>query len=514
MLAHQRQSAVPRRGHRRGLVLILVLVCIALLGLSALIYAELQVGEAQVIAARVQLQQARLVAESALERGAVLIETNTEQPRRLTGLPREIGVLEWEATMTRCRGQLVAETVETGAATPVWGLDDESSRFHLGMLPLGLKEQEQARAMLMAYPGVTLPLADALLDWLDEDDLPRAFGAESTYYTSHQLPGPRNGLPDDLRELRLVRGMTKELYAGVPNDPRAPGLEHCLTVVSATCQQRADGKPKVDLNQADLADLYDRLLLRFGDRVAQFIVAFRLAGPTTGGEELRVNNSARDPQQAAEERARQQSGESLDEPVMDVSRGGLDLSLKPAYRIRTLYDLFGVSVRLTIDGKDEVLESPWTDEPTTMQLALRRLEPWLTTTSNPWIEGLVSVNTASETVLGMVPGCLPILAKGIAARQSQIARAAPGEYAARWSDLTWLVREGLVTPRQLRKLTPFFTTQGDVFCATATGSVEGMSHSIRLTALLDGSVRPVTIRHILEAPLKSQVPASEQRGSR
>ncbi len=514
MRAHQRRSTEPRRCHRHGLVLILVLVCVTLLGLSALIYTELQVGEAQVIAARVQLQQARFVAESALECGAVLIETNTERTRRLTGLPRETGVLEWETPMTRCLGQLVVETDGTEAATPVWGLLDESRRFHLGRLPLGLKEQEQARAILMGYPGVTLPVADALLDWLDEDDLPRRFGAEATYYTSQQQPGPRNGLPDDIRELRLVRGMTKELYDGVLNNPRAPGLERCLTVVSAVCQQRADGKPKIDLNQADLADLYDRLELRFGDSAAQFIVAFRLAGPTTGAEGLRVNDSPRDPQNAVEERARQQSRESRDEPVTDVSRGGLDLSLKPAYRIRTLYDLFGVSVRMTIDGQDEVLESPWTDEPAVMQLALRRLEPWLTTTTNPWIEGVVSVNTASEIVLGMVPGCSPGLAKGIAARQSQIAQATPGEYAARWSDLTWLVREGLVTPRQLRELAPFFTTQGDVFAATATGSVEGMHRSIRLTALLDGSVRPVTVRHILDAPIKSPIPETRQRGGR
>jgi type II secretory pathway component PulK len=426
-----------RRRPRHGLALVLVLACLALLGLSVLLAAELQVGEAQVISARVQLMQARLAAESALEHGAALIDENPGRTQRLTVLSREAGIVAWESPTMRGTGALIVDSSLQRTADTGWGLDDESRRFHLARLPLGLKDQPRARAILMAYPGMSLPLADALLDWLDEDDLPRPFGAEKSYYGSQQQLGPRNGLPDNIDELRRVRGMTEELFLGRSNDPRAPGLVNCFTVMSAECQQRADGTPKIPLNQADLAGLYDRVAQRFGDRAAQFIVAFRLAGPTIGAEGLRVNDAGPDPRSSAEERARLQAGDSQDETAAELSRGGLDLSLKPAYRIRTLFDLFGTSVRLTIDGKDEVLESPWTDEPSVMQLALHRLEPWLTTAAQPWVEGLVSVNTAPAIVLGMVPGCSPAVAQGIVARHPQIARATSQEYASRWSDLTW-----------------------------------------------------------------------------
>ncbi len=55
-------------------------------------------------------------------------------------------------------------------------------------------------------------LVDALVDWLDQDDLPQPGGAESLYYQSQKPPyRAANGPLPALGELRLVKGFTPEI---------------------------------------------------------------------------------------------------------------------------------------------------------------------------------------------------------------------------------------------------------------------------------------------------------------
>jgi len=56
-------------------------------------------------------------------------------------------------------------------------------------------------------------LADAVVDWLDNDETPRVGGAESTFYLSRKFPyKSKNDLFDTVEELRLVRGVTQEVF--------------------------------------------------------------------------------------------------------------------------------------------------------------------------------------------------------------------------------------------------------------------------------------------------------------
>jgi general secretion pathway protein K len=89
----------------------------------------------------------------------------------------------------------------------------------LGSDPFGLDPVE-VRALVVA-----------ITDWLDPDDEPTGeLGAETDYYQSlGRTRGCRNGPLTALSELRLVRGMTGELYLGRGGDP---GLKDLLTVFS------------------------------------------------------------------------------------------------------------------------------------------------------------------------------------------------------------------------------------------------------------------------------------------
>ena len=68
-------------------------------------------------------------------------------------------------------------------------------------------------------------VSDSILDWIDTDDLPRVAGAESDYYQGLAVPYYAKNAPiDDLSELLLVKGVTREMYYG-PNSPNhAPGM--------------------------------------------------------------------------------------------------------------------------------------------------------------------------------------------------------------------------------------------------------------------------------------------------
>jgi general secretion pathway protein K len=61
-------------------------------------------------------------------------------------------------------------------------------------------------------------VVDAILDWRDSDDLHRLHGAEDEYYM--KLPQPyrtKNGPFDSVDELLQVRGISRELFFGIPD---------------------------------------------------------------------------------------------------------------------------------------------------------------------------------------------------------------------------------------------------------------------------------------------------------
>ncbi|GAB4273699.1 MAG: hypothetical protein Kow0029_13500 [Candidatus Rifleibacteriota bacterium] len=81
-------------------------------------------------------------------------------------------------------------------------------------------------------------LAQRILDYIDEDDTPRTFGAEFSTYIANGCHAPRNGPMNDIRELLEIPGITYEMF--VASGTR-PGLEDLLTVY---------GKGEINLNTA------------------------------------------------------------------------------------------------------------------------------------------------------------------------------------------------------------------------------------------------------------------------
>jgi len=113
-------------------------------------------------------------------------------------------------------------------------ISDMESRFNLNTL-LGKENKTDEKGItlfrnLMLELGAQSELTDALLDWLDEDDFPRVFGAESEYYGTLSPPYTSAGAPFLFPEqLFLVKGFTPQLLRG---SEERPGLLDLVTTVS------------------------------------------------------------------------------------------------------------------------------------------------------------------------------------------------------------------------------------------------------------------------------------------
>jgi general secretion pathway protein K len=78
-------------------------------------------------------------------------------------------------------------------------------------------------------------IINSLKDWLDKGDddaITGLSGAESSYYEDKKPPYPcRNGPVTDVNELLLVKGISPELFYGIPE---VPGISRYLTVYGMT----------------------------------------------------------------------------------------------------------------------------------------------------------------------------------------------------------------------------------------------------------------------------------------
>lgn len=91
-------------------------------------------------------------------------------------------------------------------------------------------------------------LAQAMLDWIDGDDLRRAQGAEAAEYRRLGLDHlPRNGPIATLEELLHVRGMTREILYGAADDRWAFGRRQRSGIAEWLTVQ---GSGRINLNTA------------------------------------------------------------------------------------------------------------------------------------------------------------------------------------------------------------------------------------------------------------------------
>jgi type II secretory pathway component PulK len=191
---------MTRRSSDRGFALISVLWI--LVGISALAMMAGLAGREAVASARnrADLADAAWRAEGCLERARAAISRALKEARDDGpggGTWGRMDRVVAESPLLAGSGCDVA-MLAAGAALDVNAAPDDA--IHRALTAHGVTA---ARAD---------SLVDALADWRDADDLPRARGAERAWYAANRRPAPRDGPVADGREIARVRG-----FDGVPD---------------------------------------------------------------------------------------------------------------------------------------------------------------------------------------------------------------------------------------------------------------------------------------------------------
>jgi hypothetical protein len=543
---------------RRGTVLILVLVVVATLTLGAYTFSEMMISEEEATSMYGRQAESRAFAESGLELAAAAIAAPESSNDEFSYNNRERfqAQLMREGETERGQGYFaVVAPVESGTASSAirFGLMDESGRINLNAIVAFEMGDEDTRNMLLHLPNMTEELADAILDYIDDNTSIREFGVESDYYLDQDPPhAAKDGPLQNIEELLLVAGVTTDLLYGEdanrnglldPNEDDGdasmplddadgilnPGWAAYLTVHAKELNTRLDGSEKINVNNGVLTDLYDALFDEFDEDVARFVVAFRLNGPyeplfsdedsdliaaidsaTTGATVS--DGDAETANAEAVNRATQGIVSDIAEGVANavaggggtVTRDGMDLSKGANHDLVSIYEMIGAQVEIEIDGQLLLLDSPWSANPGDMESYLPDILDRLTTLDESSIPGRINVNQARlETLLG-----IPNMTESVAVAISQTSmmddtspiRATAG----------WLVSQGIVDIPTMVTLDRFVTGRGQVYRAQVIGYFGEGGGYTRLEATIDATEYPAKILSVSDLTELGRGYTSEQ----
>lgn len=468
-------SSHTQTSNRRGVVLIVVLVLVVMIALAGFGFVRSMSTEYEATKTSGdsrQAEQALLSAEVYVQRYLKLPRIQREEePDSLTArmefraiplsantggleeLDAQAGAEGWQFSIVAAA---LASEIEEGTANSQahrFGLENESNKLNLAAIAAWDRIRPGAgRATLLKFPGMTPQIADAILDWIDADTLPREFGAESEFYA--ELPQPyrvANRLPGSLEELLLVRGVTRELLFGadrnrnfrIDEDEQPPTdtestFEFASTSVSETAAwcdlltlhsaERTDspsGSPRINLNNPDLASLQSELLEVFPTDIVNFVLLYRQHGPSN--------------------------------PTTSISAGGISVALSAPARVglKAVSDL--INVKVTVPGEPPIgVISPFTHGTIEMEEWLGVLLTETTTNANRVTPARLNINSAPDAVIRAVPFLSEETIESILAQRPNL------EPAGRHS-VAWLLTEDIVSPGTFKQLEPWLTAGGDVF---------------------------------------------------
>ncbi|TWT35154.1 General secretion pathway protein K [Posidoniimonas corsicana] len=484
-------------------MLLVMLVVVALMTVGGMAYFDWSFIEHRAAEAYARQVQSRALADS----GVVMVQTLLlEEPTVLEqqgglynnpALFQGVLISDSDAAALRARVSIVAPLMDYGEYVGYrFGLENESARLNLNTLLLADDYAEDgARNQLLYLPGMTESIADAILDWLDEDEDIRDFGAESQYYTALDAPyEPQNGPLESIEQLLLVQGVTPELLYGLDTDRNGVvsaaerarplpvevdnstgqmdrGWSAYFTLYSAESLLTPDGEPKIDVNMEDLEELHSLLETALGREQANFIVAYRQGG-------------------AADDNANSNA----------VSAAGIsiDFSQEGSETITSLLSLVGVNVEFSDNGAPTVLRTPFTDTPGAYSSYLPDMLDNLTTSSTASMVGRLNVNQAPRALLSSVPNMPPeVVEQIIASRTFEVTPDRPERRHAEW-----ILMDGLVDLEVMRQLAPLLTGGGDVYRAHSVGFFDEEGPATRIEAIIDDTgATPKVLQRLDLTPL-------------
>jgi len=533
---------------RRGVILVVVLVVIVLLTLSVFVFSKFMLAQRRATNTTLRQTQARLLAESGIEYLRVLLLNDQWTILDLGGLydnpdlfcghivtDGTISLSGFAAGMQSTRGNpdprdvgrfsvIVPALSEDGLLAGEYlryGLEDESSKLNLRwVLQMDLEQPGSGRMILMRLPGIDEVIADSILDWIDGSSYePREYGAKDEYYTSLDPPYyTRNGMPDSLDELLLVRGVTPKLLHGIdwnrngiidigePDEFTLDeynvtdgslnlGLLSYLTLDSRESMLTPDGLDKINVNMDDLTELRTLLEERFEElgvdsSWANYIISYRQQANQN------TQNNQNNPNQSSPNAGNAGLGGIISSMLTGSGTTGSSDG-----KIKSFFDLVGGQGSPFADDVDEMVEYMpilydnlmMSDTPVVGRIninqAPRTILELFGAQEDELSDTALLASTALDELLGTSFSQMDlweIIDSIIAYRISD-----PSVIAAEAPEMGypfWVYTQGIITDLSvMRQLEPYFCTQGAVFKATVIGRFDERSPVSRMEAWIDAS---------------------------
>lgn len=255
---------------RRGSVIFIVMWTIAIATLIVAAGQLLSFRQATLGRVTVERVQARWAARSGIEYTMAVMSSHTANP-----VPDDAYAMTRDMEAVS-RGELHHATWDIRHAYEgeEWaGPTDEHSKLNVNTTNSG---------HLLLLEDMTFDVADAIIDWIDDDDEPGSLGVEEDYYLSLSTPyEPRNAPIRNIAELELVAGIWPEYLRGEdwnlngrldPNENDGAltpptdepdgfldaGWSEMLTTYSVAGGATPSGLPRIYLRAAEPEELVER----------------------------------------------------------------------------------------------------------------------------------------------------------------------------------------------------------------------------------------------------------------
>ena len=527
---------------RSAMALLVVVVLTMLIALGAYRFSFYMESQYRLTRLHEEQVHARLAALSGLELAASIAELSSTERNALGGLfdstlfrhvaaeaTTEVATRNEQAN-TSWRFGLVSPLVSGAidSAMPItsavsigadsgnaasnvrFGFENESAKLHMPtLLEWDRSSPGHARATLLALPGATEQLVDtwlrglgfskkraggsSLLDRLEANrensDLESNTDQLKTLWYGGDLN--QNYRLDPL-EVRLseqlfspqqsgARSTATNVTAANASTSSAPPIawQRFVTWHSGVRNETRTGQPRVNLNEANLQSLHQKLIAVWPADWANFVIAMRQYGPTpsltTTGETTPAPTENSTP--------------DFSKPATYVFKSPLDL-------VGAVVEISGTNPQPAADGKSNVttkrIRNPFSSDLSEVRNYLGRVLDACTTDPSPFTTGRVDVSEAPAVVLSGVPWIDPALAQRIVQHRSSNSGTSSTDSR---DTIAWLLEGGVVDLARLKAIEPYITSRNDVYTVQSVGYRDQLSPVYRCTATIDARQIPAQIRN-------------------
>ncbi len=220
-IQNKRKSLILRNGifykytSNNGYVLVIVLIVIAvLISVSSEFLIMAQVNTRYLQKFKEQ-QQAYTLAKAGVNLGKFILDADKKglSSGFLGMAPTDSGIDSYRDVWAIDYPELPFEN-----GTLKLTISDENSKINLSVLANEVVDQTPYYAITQTFflnMGLPVDLADTIIDWVDIDDAPYPYGAESNYYNTLPVSyKSKNAAMDSINEMLMIKGITPAIFYG------------------------------------------------------------------------------------------------------------------------------------------------------------------------------------------------------------------------------------------------------------------------------------------------------------